>query len=149
MSDRVNTCSSNNEASNIPLSKLRTKSAIDEEKALFTVRPPLRQTEDQVSGCNKLRQTVNPHSRSMSHFASDQRNSEEKGREGSFTFQPHQWGGSQTRHESNREPCVNICKTRENYGTGELGRNTPFERTPTSFTSTVNSGAELSQRKKS
>ena len=115
-------------------SKPRTKSAANKEEPLFTVRTPLRQTEDQVSGCNKLRQTVNPHSRSMSHFASDQRNSEEKGNKGSFTFQPQQKGDSKTRHELNGEPYINICEPRENYWTGELGRNTSFERTPTNFT---------------
>ena len=106
-------------------SKPRTKSAANKEEPLFTVRTPLRQTEDQVSGCNKLRQTVNPHSRDMSHFASDQGNSEERRKEGSFTFQPHELGGLQARHESNREPCVNICRISENHGMGKLGRNTP------------------------
>ena len=145
----LNTCSSNNESSNIPLSKPRTKSAANEEEPLFTVRTPLRQTEDQVSGCNKLRQTVNPHSRDMSHFASDQRNAEKQGKKGSFTFKPHEWEGLQARHESNRELCVNICRICENHGMGELGRNTLLERTPTSLTNAAKSEAEFSQRKKS
>ena len=81
---------------------------IDEEETLFMVRPPLGQEEGQVSGCNKLCQTINPHSRSMTQFASDQKDSEEKGNKRSFTFQPQQRGGLQTRHELNGEPSINI-----------------------------------------